>query len=158
MTSTECFKAVVLLLLMHCLLLPPLFCGVCVYGSCFVVQYLVSFAIISLGKREREREKAGCLTLIAFKCYLTVGVLCLFLTEPWVSLQCVIVALPGHIYFSIRFFMKLNFKNQHLEYCQQGLALLCANRINDFPKPSCYPVRNPIEQICDVIFKNYQIT
>ena len=57
MTSTERFKAVVLLLLMHCLLLPPLFCGVCVYGSCFVVQYLVSFEIISLGKRERERER-----------------------------------------------------------------------------------------------------
>ena len=58
MTSTERLKAVVLLLLMHCLLLPPLFCGVCVYGSCFfVVQYLVSFAIISLGEREREREK-----------------------------------------------------------------------------------------------------
>ena len=105
MTSTERFKAVVLLLLMHCLLLPPLFCGVCAYGSCFVVQYLMSFAIISLGERERERErereKAGCLTLIAFKCYLTVGVLCLFLTVPWVSLQCVIVALPGQIHFSM---------------------------------------------------------
>ena len=42
--------AVFLLLLIHSLLLPPLFCGGMV-GPCFVVHYLVSsFAIISLGK------------------------------------------------------------------------------------------------------------
>ena len=28
--------------------------------------------------------------------YVAVGALCLFLTIPWVGLQCVIVALPGH--------------------------------------------------------------
>ena len=27
---------------------------------------------------------------------MTVSVLCLFLTVPWVGLQCVIVAFPGH--------------------------------------------------------------
>ena len=76
------------------------------YGSCFVVQYLVSFANISLGKRERERERekereSWLLNIIAFKCYLTVSVMCLFPRVPWVSLQCVIVAFPGHIYFSM---------------------------------------------------------
>ena len=49
------FKAVVLLLLIYCLLLLPLFCGCFVFGPCFVVQYLMPlsiFAIISSGKRE----------------------------------------------------------------------------------------------------------
>ena len=39
-------KAVVLLLLIHCLLLLPLFCGGFVFGPCFVVQYLVSFIVL----------------------------------------------------------------------------------------------------------------
>ena len=34
-------KVVVLLLLIHCLLLLPLFYGDFVFGPCFVVQYLV---------------------------------------------------------------------------------------------------------------------
>ena len=32
--------------------------------------------------------------------YVAVGALCLFLTIPWVGLQCVIVALPGHTHCS----------------------------------------------------------
>ena len=56
-TSTERSKAVVLLLWIYCSLLPPLFCGICMYGSCFVVQYLLSFAIISFRERERETER-----------------------------------------------------------------------------------------------------
>ena len=51
MTSAEYSKAVILLLLIYCLMLPPLFLRVMV-GPCFVVHYLVSsFAIISLGKK-----------------------------------------------------------------------------------------------------------
>ena len=45
----------VLLLLIHFLFLPPLFCGGFVFGPYFVVQYFVfflSFAIILMGKRE----------------------------------------------------------------------------------------------------------
>ena len=53
MTSAEHSKVVVLLMLIHCLLLPPLFCGEFMVGPCYVVHYLVSsFAIISLGKKE----------------------------------------------------------------------------------------------------------
>ena len=47
-SSVEHSKAAALLLLIHCVLLPPLFCVV-MFGPCFVVHYLVSsFAIISL--------------------------------------------------------------------------------------------------------------
>ena len=130
---------------MHCLLLPLLFCGVCVYGSfcCAILSVVSSFAIISLGKREIERT--GCFTLIAFKCHLTVSVLCLFLI---VCLQCVILALPGHIYFCMCFFCsrKFKFKSQHLKYCQQG-STVC-QQTKCLPWPSCYPVRNPIKR-CD---------
>ena len=58
MNSAEHSKAVVLLLLIHCLVLPSLFCGGgggggVTAGPRFVVHYLVSsFAIISLGKKE----------------------------------------------------------------------------------------------------------
>ena len=36
-------RAVVLLLLIHCILLLTLFYGGSVFGTCFVMQYLVSF-------------------------------------------------------------------------------------------------------------------
>ena len=43
------------LLLIHCLLLLPLFVGSLVFGPCFVMQYLVSFfSFASLLSRKRE--------------------------------------------------------------------------------------------------------
>ena len=39
-------KVMVLLLLIHCLLLLPLFYGGSVFGSCFVIEYLVSFMML----------------------------------------------------------------------------------------------------------------
>ena len=53
-------KAVVLMLLIHCLLGLP-FCGVSVFGPCFVIQYFVSFYFCRYLDRE---ERAGFLTLI----------------------------------------------------------------------------------------------
>ena len=67
---------------------------------CFVVHYLVSsFAIILLGKKG-----AGCFTLIAFQCHLTVIVMCLFITVHvlWVGPQCVIVAFANHTHLLFR--------------------------------------------------------
>ena len=43
-----------------------------------------------------EEEKAGCLLLLSYRCLLNVNVLWLFLTEPWVGLQCSIVVVPKH--------------------------------------------------------------
>ena len=63
MSLAEHSKAVVLLLLIHCLLLPSLFCRGFMVGPCFVVRYLVSsFAIISLGKKDSG--------LLYFNCFL----------------------------------------------------------------------------------------
>ena len=89
----------VLLLLIHCLLLPQLL------GLWFVVHNLhgsvvPGFTMTSLAYPGEER--AGYFTLIAFLCRLTVNVLCPFLVVPWVGLPIVIVAFLGHttcIYF-----------------------------------------------------------
>ena len=60
------------------------------FGHCFFVHYLGSVLVcINL---------AGCFTLFAFQCHLTVSVLCLYLMVPWVGLQCVIVAIPRHVH------------------------------------------------------------
>ena len=52
---------------------------------------LSSFAIIL--KRKRELVS---LLLLSYRCLVTVNVLWLFLTVPWVRLQCVIVVFSDH--------------------------------------------------------------
>ena len=55
-------------------------CFIFVFGPCFVVQYLVSvifsFAIISLGKRERERW-------LLKNCFNVMGLLGLCVSSSW---------------------------------------------------------------------------
>ena len=46
-------------------------------------------------EREREKEDIALLWMSSW-CLLTVSVLWLFLTVPWVGMQCVIVAFPDH--------------------------------------------------------------
>ena len=45
-------------------------------------------------------EKAGCFAILSYRSFVTVNVLLLFLTVPWVGLQCVIVVFPDHNHFS----------------------------------------------------------
>ena len=40
------------------------------------------------------------LLLLSYRCIVTVNVLWLFVTVPWVGLQCVIVVFPDHRYFT----------------------------------------------------------
>ena len=63
---------------------------------CFAMQYLVAFQFCNHPTKE---EIAGCFIFIVFLPLSDVGALCLFLTVSWVSLQCVIVAFPGHTFF-----------------------------------------------------------
>ena len=55
------------------------------------MSFLVSFAIISLAKRELV-----ALLLLCSECHVAVIVLCFFLVVPWVGLLYVLVAFPGH--------------------------------------------------------------
>ena len=50
-----------------------------------------SFAIIL-----KRKGKLVDLLLLSYRCIVTINVLWLFLTVPWVGLQCVIVVFPDH--------------------------------------------------------------
>ena len=64
---------------------------------CTVLSIVLCFAIISLGKRD----------LVAFLYNVTVVVLCLFLTVPWIGLQCVIAAFPGDIHLLFLLYLRI---------------------------------------------------
>ena len=68
----------------------PLAVGdLCVSLFCCALLFVLSiFAIILKRKREMITLSYGCL--------VTVNVLSLFLTVPWVSLRCVSVVFPDH--------------------------------------------------------------
>ena len=71
----------------------PLFVGV--LGLSLLCYALLcvhsSFAIILKRKR-----KLVALLLLSYRCFVTIYVLWLFLTVPWVGLQYVIVVFPDH--------------------------------------------------------------
>ena len=92
--AVVCSKVVVLLLLIRCWLLLPVWDSVIVL--CFIVPYFAllcvysSFAIISMGKREP-------VALLCLSSWCLVIVVWLFLTMPRVCLQFVIMVFPDHI-------------------------------------------------------------
>ena len=59
-----------------------------------LLHVLSSFVIILT----RNRELVGLL-LLSFGCLATVNVLRLFLMEPWLGMQFLIVVFPDHTYF-----------------------------------------------------------
>ena len=64
----------------------------CLSLFCYAIFCVHScFAIILKRKR-----KLIALLLLSYRCLVTVNVLWLFLTVPWVGLQCVIVVFPDH--------------------------------------------------------------
>ena len=90
-------KVVVLLLLIYCLMHFPLFVGdVCLSLFYFALLCVHSrFAIILKRKR-----KLVALLLLSYRCIVTVNVLLLFLTVPWVGLQYMIVVFHDtHLHF-----------------------------------------------------------
>ena len=81
-------KAVVLLLLIYCLIYFPLFVGVmCLSLFCYALLCVHSSFVIIL----KRKRKLVVLLLLPYRCIVTINILWLFLTVPWVSLQCVIV-------------------------------------------------------------------
>ena len=64
----------------------------CLFLFCYALLCVhSSFAIILKRKR-----KLFALLLLSYRCIVYVNVLWLFLTVPWVGLQCVIVVFPDH--------------------------------------------------------------
>ena len=72
----------------------PLFVGVLCYSLFWnaLLYVLSSFTIILT----RKRELVNCFAFIVFGCRVTVNIMWLFLTVPWVGLQFVVVVFPDH--------------------------------------------------------------
>ena len=75
---------------------PPIVCEGSGFGPCFVMHYLASILVLQYHLDEEER--AGYFTLIIFleSCGYFLWI---FLTVPWVGLQCMIVVFPEHTHF-----------------------------------------------------------
>ena len=84
-------------------------CGgsVFVFVWCTLLCVLSSFAIILKGKREMI-----VLLLLSYGCLVTVNVLWLFLTLPWVGLRCVIVVFPDHTHLLFLIYVSLTFDSR----------------------------------------------
>ena len=69
----------------------------CLSLICYALLCNHSFAIIL------KRKKVGCFAFIglrsSYECLVTVIILWIFLTVPWVGLQCVIVVFPDHTHY-----------------------------------------------------------
>ena len=70
------------------------FC-VCSMFCCTLLCVLIVLQS-SCWETERERERAGCFSLFVF--LVSCDFMQLFLTVPWVGLQCVIVVFSDHAY------------------------------------------------------------
>ena len=80
-------------MLIYCLMYFPLFMGVpCFSFFCYALLCVhLSFAMILKRKR-----KLVALLLLSYICIFTINDMWLFLTVPWVRLQCVIVVFADH--------------------------------------------------------------
>ena len=47
-------------------------------------------------EEDKKRKLKVALLLLSYRCIVTINVLWLFLTVPWVGLYCVIVVFPDH--------------------------------------------------------------
>ena len=102
----------------------------------------LSFAIIL-----KRKSKLVALLLLSFRCIVTINVLWLFLTVPWVVLQSVIVVLPDHTHL---FFVcaSLHFLNiaEGIQSKKEGkdiehfYTVTIISLVSDrgSPRPSCF--------------------
>ena len=76
----------------------PLFVG----GSVFVFA-LLCYALLcvhsSFATILKRKRKLVALLLLSYRCIVTINVLWLLLTVPWVGLQYAIVIFPDHTHF-----------------------------------------------------------
>ena len=71
----------------------PLFVGVlCLSLFCYALVCVHSSFAITL----KRKRKLVALPLLSYRCIVTINVLWLFFTMPWVGLQCVIEVFPDH--------------------------------------------------------------
>ena len=64
----------------------------------------------------KRKRKLVALLLLSYRCIVTVNVLWLFLTVPWVGLQCVIVVFPDHAHL----LLNVDFSNHTILKCSEA--------------------------------------
>ena len=74
---------------------PPLFVGVLCL-SLFYNALLCVYSIIAIILK--RKRKLVALLVLSYRCIVTINILWLYLTVPWVGLQCVIEVFPDHTY------------------------------------------------------------
>ena len=62
----------------------------------YITGYTVTMCDVIQSDVGLHRQLHHNLLLLSFRCLVTVNVMWLFLTVPWVGLQCVIVLSPDH--------------------------------------------------------------
>ena len=96
---------------------------------CTLLCALSSFAIIL----KRKREKVALLVL-SYECLVTINVLWLFLTVPWVGLWCVIVVFPDHTHLLL-----YASENRRLKRAGSFWAF-AARQCDSYQNPICKPI------------------
>ena len=87
----------------------PLFVGVlCLYLFCYALLCVHSRVAIIL----KKKRKLVALMLLSCGCVVAINVLWLFLTVPWVGMQCVIVVLPDHTHLLFYYPFKVSMECQ----------------------------------------------
>ena len=74
----------------------PIVCGSSVLSLFCYTLLCVHFSFAIILKRKR---KLVALLFLSYRCIVTIYVMWLFLTVPWVGLQYVIVVFPDHTHF-----------------------------------------------------------
>ena len=85
--------------MIYCLMYFPLFEGaLCLSLFCYALLCVhFSFTIILKGKK-----MLVSVLLLSYRCIVAINDLWLFLTMPWVGLQCAIVVVPDHTHLRLK--------------------------------------------------------
>ena len=97
-------KAVALLFLIFFNVL-PIVCVSFVFVFALLCIILRPFIFTNILKMKR---KLVALLLLSYRCIVTINVLWLFLTVPWIGLQCAIVVFPDHTHLLLNIEFECN--------------------------------------------------
>ena len=84
----------------------PIVCGSSAFVFVLLCITCVHFSFAIILKRKR---KLDALLLLTYRCIFTTKILWLFLAEPWVGIQCVIVVFPDHTHLLFENQILVNF-------------------------------------------------
>ena len=102
-----------------------------------------------------EEERAGCFVLIVFLVIITVNIMWLFLTMPWVGLQCVILAFPDHTHFLSHNQVNGLRTEDHHGKCLCPARIFVKPQCNQYsPEVTAFP-KNTLDYMCKGYLKKY---